>query len=127
MKRRHFLFTVAAPLAARPPRQRPLNFVFVLADDLGWSDTTPYGADLHETPNLDRLARLGVRFTRAYAAAPVCTPTRASIHTGKYPAKLHMTIWREAARKPPTNQRLIPPVVEENLPHTEVTFAELLH
>jgi len=126
MNRRSFLFTLAAPLAAQTPRQRPLNFVFVLADDLGWADTVPYGADLHETPNLDRLARQGVKFTRAYAAAPVCSPTRASIQTGKYPAKLHITIWREASRRPPTNQRLIPPVVEENLPHTEATFAELL-
>jgi len=126
MKRRSFLASLVSPLVAQTGRQQPWNFVFVLADDLGWSDTTPYDADLHQTPSLERLARLGVKFTRAYAAAPVCTPTRASIHTGKYPAKLHMTIWREAARKPPTNQRLIPPVVEENLPHTEVTFAELL-
>jgi arylsulfatase A-like enzyme len=126
MNRRGFLASLASPLMAQAPRERPWNFVFVLADDLGWSDTTPYDADLHETPNLDRLARLGVKFTRAYAAAPVCSPTRASIHTGKYPAKLHITIWREAARRPPANQRLIPPVVEENLPHTEVTIAELL-
>lgn len=125
--RRSFLQSAGAPLAARAARERPWNFVFVLADDLGWSDTTPYDADLHETPNLERLARMGVKFTRAYAAAPVCSPTRASIHTGKYPARLHLTIWREAARRPPSNQRLIPPVVEENLPHSEVTFAELLH
>jgi len=126
MNRRDFLLTLAAPLAAQGPRQRPLNFVFVLADDLGWSDTTVYGGDLHETPNLDRLARSGVRFERGYAAAPVCSPTRASIHTGKYPARLHITIWREASRRPPADRRLIPPVVEENLPHAEVTFAELL-
>jgi len=126
MNRRDFLLTLAAPLAAQGPRQRPLNFVFVLADDLGWSDTAVYGGDLHETPNLDRLARSGVRFDRGYAAAPVCSPTRASIHTGKYPAKLHITIWREASRRPPTDRRVIPPVVEENLPHTEVTLAELL-
>lgn len=126
MDRRSFLLSLAAPLAAQRGRQRPLNFVFVLADDLGWADTGAYGGDLHETPNIDRLARSGVKFTRAYAASPVCTPTRASIHTGKYPAKLHMTIWREAARKPPLKNRVIPPVVEENLPHAEVTLAEVL-
>ena len=57
--------------------ERP-NIVFILADDLGWADIGCYGADLHETPNLDRLARESMRFTDAYAAASVCSPTRAS-------------------------------------------------
>ena len=124
MDRRQFLFSATSALAT--PASRPLNFVFILADDLGWSDTTPYGADLHETPNLERLARESVRFTRAYSAAPVCSPTRASIHTGKHPARLGITIWRESARTPPRNRRVIPPVVEENLAHSEVTVAEAL-
>ncbi len=124
MNRRQFLFS-ATGAAAATSRRAP-NIVFILADDLGWADTTPYGADLHETPNLERLARESVRFTRAYAAAPVCSPTRASIHTGKYPARLGLTIWREAARNPPRNNRLVPPVVEENLAHSEVTLAERL-
>lgn len=119
LNRRQFL---ASALAAR----EPLNFVFILADDLGWADLCCYGADLHETPNLDRLARQSVRFTNACTAAPVCTPTRASIQTGKHPAKLHMTIWREAARHPPENRKVLPPVVEENLPHSEITFAEVV-
>jgi arylsulfatase A len=123
MRRREFLGLLAAAGAA--PARRP-NIVLVLADDLGWADTTPYGADLHETPNLERLARTSVTFTRAYAAAPVCTPTRASIHTGKYPARLRMTIWRESARRPPQGRKLVPPLVEENLPHEEVTLAEAL-
>jgi arylsulfatase A len=102
------------------------NFVFILADDLGWADLGCYGSDLHETPNIDRLARQGMRFTDAYAAAPVCTPTRASIMTGKCPARLHMTIWYEASANPPQNRKLIPPVTHGNMPHEQVTIAEVL-
>jgi len=127
MTRRLFLrASAAAPLVKLRAAPAPPNFVLILADDLGWSDTTPYGADLHETPNLERLAREGVRFTRAYAASPVCSPTRASIQTGKYPARLRITIWREAALRPPTRRRVITPPVEANLPHREVTIAEVL-
>jgi len=102
------------------------NFVFILADDLGWADLGCYGSDLHETPNIDKLARKGMRFTDAYAAAPVCSPTRASIMTGKYPARLHTTIWYEAATNPPQGRKLIPPVTQGNMPHEEVTIAEVL-
>ncbi len=126
MRRRDFLSLLAAAAAARDAPARLPNVVLVLADDLGWADITPYGADLHETPNLERLAKLGVKFTRAYAAAPVCTPTRASIQTGKYPARLRMTIWRESARRPPKGRKLLPPLAEENLPHEELTLAEAL-
>ena len=105
--------------------QRP-NFVFILADDLGWADLGCYGSDLHETPNINKLARQGVRFTDAYAAAPVCSPTRASIMTGKCPARLHMTIWYEASTNPPRNRKLIPPVTQGNMPLKQVTIAELL-
>lgn len=110
---------------ARPAAPRP-NFVFILADDLGWADTTPYGADLHETPNLERLAREGVRFHRAYAASPVCTPTRAAIQTGRHPARLGITIWREAALRGPEKRGVITPQVKADLPHHEVTIAEIL-
>ncbi|UCF14283.1 MAG: sulfatase [Phycisphaerales bacterium] len=102
------------------------NFVFILVDDLGWADVRCYGGDLHETPNIDRLARQGMRFTDAYAAAPVCSPTRASIMTGKYPARLHMTIWYESSANPPRGRKLIPPITQGNLPHDEVTIAEVL-
>ncbi len=128
--RRHFLgisALAAQKVVVRAENAKPLNFVFLLADDLGWADTGVYGADLHETPNIDRLAAAGVRFTDAYAAAPVCSPTRASIMTGKCPARLHMTIWREAVTRPPADRRLIPPVGVEDLPHEEVTLAEVLH
>jgi arylsulfatase A-like enzyme len=100
-----------------------LNVVFILADDLGWSDLACYGGDLHETPHLDRLARQGVRFSDAYAAS-VCSPTRACILTGKHYARLHVTVWLEASQSPPRNRKLVPPVTVGNLPHPEVTLAE---
>jgi arylsulfatase A-like enzyme len=103
------------------------NVIFVLADDLGWSDLGCYGADLHETPRLDRFAAAGVRFTDAYAAAPVCSPTRAALMTGKYPARLRITIWYEGSQQPPNPRRkLLTPQTVGNLPHTEVTLAEVL-
>lgn len=67
------------------------NVVFILADDLGWRDLGCYGSTFHETPHLDRLAARGVRFTQAYAASPLCSPTRASIVTGQYPARIGIT------------------------------------
>jgi len=67
------------------------NFVFILIDDLGWMDLGCYGSSFYETPNLDELAQQGVRFTEAYAACPVSSPTRASIMTGKYPATVQVT------------------------------------
>ncbi len=99
------------------------NIVVILADDLGWADLACYGADLHETPHLDRLARKGVRFTSAYAASSVCTPTRAALMTGKHPARLGMTIWAEAAAEPPPAKRLIPPPALHDLSHAETTIA----
>ncbi len=108
-------------LAAEGPH---LNVLLLLVDDLGWADLGCYGADLHETPNIDRLAARGVRFTDAYAAASVCTPTRAALLTGKAPARLNMTVWREASRNPPEGRPVVPPVTEENLPLEEVTLAE---
>src|SRR5262249_60342309 len=83
------LTLILSPLAAAAPP----NVVLIVADDLGWADLCCYGSKFHHTPHLDRLAADGVRFTNAYAAAPVCSPTRASIPTGKYPARLHLTDW----------------------------------
>ena len=119
-----FLFGVFAAVALAQGRP---NFLFVLVDDMGWSDLGVYGADLHETPRIDAFAETAMRFTNAYAASPVCSPTRASIMTGKYPAKLRMTIWREAAKNPPLNRQLIPPLTLDSLPHEEITLAEVLH
>ena len=67
------------------------NIVFILADDLGWNDVGCYGSTFHETPNIDALAKSGMRFTQAYAASSLCSPTRASILTGLYPARIGIT------------------------------------
>ena len=110
----------------RAQRDRPPpNLVLIVADDLGWSDLACYGNAFHETPNLDRLAATGMRFTDAYAASPVCSPTRASILTGKHPARLHMTIWRESAKER-GNRELLQPVCLDSLPLEEITLAEIL-
>ena len=106
-------------------RSRPLNFVFVLIDDLGWHDTGPYGNTFVDTPNLDRFARESVSFTDAYAACPVCSPTRASILTGKYPARLQLTDWIPGRRAWPT-ARLRTPAFKQALPLEEITLAEAL-
>ncbi|MFT5152997.1 MAG: arylsulfatase A-like enzyme, partial [Planctomycetota bacterium] len=74
-----------------PCEAPPLNFLFILVDDLGWTDLGCYGSSFYETPNIDGLAAKGMRFEQAYAACPVCSPTRASILTGKYPARTGIT------------------------------------
>ncbi|HEX6985212.1 MAG TPA: sulfatase-like hydrolase/transferase, partial [Planctomycetaceae bacterium] len=73
------------------------NVVVFLADDLGWADLGCYGSTFYETPNLDRLAAEGVRFTQAYAACPVCSPTRASLMTGRWPQRTGVTDYIGAA------------------------------
>src|SRR6478672_10558478 len=80
----------AAANGAAPAKSR-LNVVLILADDLGWTDLSCYGSDLYQSPNIDRLARDGMRFTQAYSACTVCSPSRAALMTGKYPARLHIT------------------------------------
>lgn len=119
------LLTAFAPAlsADAPP---PPNVLLIVADDLGAVDLTCDGADLHETPHLDRLAAQGMRFTSAYAAASICTPTRAALLTGKHPARLGMTIWREAADRVTNDRVLTPPQVRADLPLSEVTLAEQL-
>jgi arylsulfatase A len=104
---------------------RPPNFVLILADDLGWADVGCYGSKFHQTPNIDRLARLGMRFTDAYAAAAICSPTRASILTGKYPARLHLTDWLPG-RTNMASQKLLRPIFNQQLPLEEVTIPEFL-
>lgn len=70
--------------------RRP-NIVMIVADDLGWRDLACYGSEFYETPRLDRLAADGVRFTTAYATSPVCSPSRGSLLTGRYPARVGLT------------------------------------
>ena len=105
--------------------ERPPNIVFFLVDDLGWSDVGCYGSPFYDTPNIDRLASEGVRFTQAYATCHVCSPTRASILTGKYPARLHLTDWLQG-RKDYDFQELAPPKTVSHLPFAETTLAEAL-
>ncbi len=69
------------------------NIVFLLVDDLGYGDFGCYGAEFYETPHIDKLAAEGMRFTNAYAACKVCSPSRAAILSGRYPARLHLTDW----------------------------------
>jgi arylsulfatase A-like enzyme len=81
---------LAASAALAQPAAKP-NIVFVLVDDMGWTDVGCNGSTYYETPNIDRLAAQGMRFTDAYSACTVCSPTRACIMTGRYPARLHIT------------------------------------
>jgi arylsulfatase A-like enzyme len=115
---------MAMPSRAVPVAPR-LNVLFVLMDDLGWRDLGPYGNPFIDTPNINRFARQGVRFTNAYAACPVCSPTRASILTGKYPARLHLTDWI-AGRKQWPSAKLITPQFNQFLPVGDKTIAEVL-
>lgn len=117
------LFAAVSVGAAQSTRP---NIVLILADDLGWADVGCNGGDYVETPHIDELARTSVRFTQAYAPSPVCTPTRASMLTGKSPARLHMTVWSEAAEDGPVDRKLLQGHSLANLPLDEVTLAERL-
>jgi arylsulfatase A-like enzyme len=121
------LATAVGPLRAQPqPAAARPNIVFILVDDLGWSDLGVYGSSFYETPNIDRLAAGGLRFTQAYAACNVCSPSRASILTGRYPARVGITDWIEGRPDQP-DQKLNRPPFLFHLPLEEVTFAEALH
>src|SRR6056297_3122182 len=105
-------------------QESPPNIIFILADDMGYSQVGCYGSDYYQTPHIDNLASEGVIFTNAYAAAAVCSPTRASIMTGKTPARLHLTDFI-----PGDNRDIFPlsqPEWQKYLPLEEVTFVELL-
>src|SRR5262249_57802621 len=80
-----------------PPAARP-NILFILADDLGYGDLSCYGRPDYQTPVIDRLALEGIRFTSAYAAAPVCTPTRCAFPTGRYPQRLEVGLQEPLTR-----------------------------
>jgi arylsulfatase A len=105
MNRRSFLRTMgmgAASLVLRrrlasgePAAEQP-NFVLIHVDDLGWTDLACFGSRYYETPNIDRLASQGMKFTNAYAACAVCSPTRAAVMTGRYPARVGITDWIRA-------------------------------
>lgn len=126
------VFIAFAPNAyAQHQKKRP-NVLFFLVDDLGYTDVEPFGTTFYETPNIKGLAADAMRFTNAYAACPVCSPTRVSIMTGKYPARLHETDWFGAPQataivkneKKRGEKMLLPAPYDENLPLTETTIAE---
>ena len=119
------LFITQTAIAQKQPRP---NIVVILADDLGWADLTCYGSTFYETPNLDKLAKQGVRFTNGYAACPVCSPTRASLMTGKYPIKTDVTDWikgRQAEGKAKPYEKLVAQPFQYFLPLEEETIAEV--
>ena len=115
---------LTASSTAAEPATRPPNIVFLLADDLGWTGLGCFGSDLYETPHLDRLAADGMRFTNAYAACTVCSPTRASIMTGNYPARLHLTDFIAGQNRPFARMRI--PDWQKGLQANHVTMAEAL-
>ncbi len=135
--------TAVMAIAAEPvSATRPPNFVFILVDDLGWTDLTCQGSRYFETPNIDRMAREGMRFTNGYAACAVCSPTRAAVQTGRYPARVGVTDWIRAkfqggdipppgTEVPPfvggPNRRLLCPRNPLYMELDELTLAEALN
>ncbi|MFA5688636.1 MAG: sulfatase [Kiritimatiellales bacterium] len=118
---------------AKEPAALP-NVLFILADDLGWMDTAVYGSTFYETPNINRLAEQGMLFTQAYTASPLCSPTRASILTGLYPARLGLTAPNCHIGEPnfichlpaqaPANRKVLVPVTVNRLHEKYYTLAE---
>jgi len=104
------------------------NIIFILIDDMGYGDAACYGNNFSETPNIDKLAKSGIRFTNAYAAAPNCSPTRASILTGKWPARLGITQYLPGNKnaKRMKNKKLIQPDLPDGLALSEITISEAL-
>jgi arylsulfatase A len=105
-------------------QQRPPNVILCLIDDLGWTDLGCYGSDYYRTPNIDRFAAQSLKFTQAYSACTVCSPSRAGIMTGKYPARLHITDYIPGEQHP--HAKLLPPAWTQHLPLEERTIAEAL-
>ena len=115
--------------AQSTPQQQHLNVVFFLVDDLGWTDLAFNGSSFYETPNVDRLAARSMFFSSGYAACPVCSPTRASIMTGKYPVRNRITTYINSAggnqpEKWRRNTMLLPAKYADRLPLEETTLAE---
>lgn len=123
VSRRTFLSSILAATVAAAPAKRSVVLVYV--DDIGWRDFGCTGHPYHETPNIDALAKDGLKFTQAYAACPVCSPSRAALLTGKYPARLQLTDWIPGRKQWPT-AKVITPAFEQQLPLAEATIAELL-
>ena len=125
MNRRSFLAGLTGGLVHAAAAQPKPNIVLILADDFGARDLGCYGNQYFATPNIDRLAAAGVRFTNAYAACPVCSPTRASIMTGRYPVRTGVTDWIPGRVSDPKGPVTTPRTATE-LRLTEITIAEAL-
>ena len=120
-------FLAALFSACCPPlsaQETPPNIILMLIDDMGWTDLGCYGSKYYETPNIDQLAKDGMKFTQAYSACTVCSPTRAAVLTGKSPARLHITDWIAGHDRP--YARLKIPEWTKQLPLEEETLAERL-
>jgi arylsulfatase A-like enzyme len=120
-----FLVSIVAWILASHFAVAKPNIVFILADDLGINDLACYGRAEHRTPNLDRLAREGMRFMASYCAQSICSPSRAAILTGKTPARLHLTTYLPG-RTNAASQKLLHPAIKQQLPLEELTLAEVL-
>lgn len=118
------LFSSGCSIKKVVDEKQKLNVVFFVVDDLGWKDLGVYGSDFYQTPNIDQLAKEGMLFDNAYSSCTVCSPSRASLMTGKYPAKLKLTDWIEGWDYP--NAKLSIPDWNMHLDLSELTIAELL-
>jgi arylsulfatase A-like enzyme len=116
---------VLAPGGVAARAAERTNVIVILMDDLGGRDLGCYGSTYHRTPHLDRLAAAGMKFTDAYAACPVCSPTRAALLTGRYPARFNLTDFLPGRPDRP-DQKLLRPVINQHLPLEEVTLAKVL-
>lgn len=115
--------------ASTTNKTTPPNVIFIIADDLGYSDLGAYGSDFYESPNIDKLANNSIRFTNGYANCPVCSPSRASFQTGKYPVNTGVTDWikgRKVDVGTTPNDRWIVPDTEYDMKLSETTIAEAL-
>jgi arylsulfatase A len=117
-------YSCPVPRRETPLPQRP-NVVVILLDDLGWRDFGSYGSTFYETPRIDRLAAQGMKFTQAYSASTVCSPTRAALLTGKSPARLRVTDWIPG-HPPPADAKLQIPNWTKYLPLAEMTLPEAI-
>ena len=113
------LSALLAPLLEAAP---PPNVIVILVDDMGQTDLSCYGSRFYETPHIDQLAKDGVRFANGYSACTVCSPTRAAMLTGKYPARLHLTDWITGHERPKAKLKI--PDWQKFLPFEEITLAE---
>ncbi len=117
------LFALFAALDSSRGADRRPNVVLILIDDLGWTDLGCQGSKFYETPHIDRLTVSGMRFTHGYSACTVCSPTRAAVMTGMYPARLHITDWIEGHKRPFAKLKV--PGWKMHLPHETLTMAEV--